>query len=218
MKGKIILIPVSNPVGGMQVVAVEDSEGTFYNVGVIQGIHKYNRKMWDVLIGKTRSLPYSKSELKQIVVEHKEIAVLGGGKDKLDIIHFPLHPDDWEVAIALIGHEIEFDRRVTPKVHGEVAKLSLPTPVHICQNCGKTAVEPEDKLWVCKACNSVFTDPTFRKNLLIQIMEEDKKDGLYKEETWPQIFAKCTRESKVGGTFGALTQYLVKNYHPPKRK
>ena len=153
MKGKLMLVPVTNPVEEMWVVY----EGKLY---------KYNGVGCDGSMGKFADLagyPHNieYSELKQIAVEYKEIARLGKGKDALDSMVLPLHPDDYGVAIGLIGHEIEFDRRMTPKVHGEVAKLSLPTPVRTMEDI------PEE------------LRKNYTKEILSEMMIEDDKLGLY---------------------------------------
>lgn len=98
MKGKIVLIPVVNPVEGMQVV-LSDS------VQTIVGVPARDK---DNVYLTIHDIPTSLSELKQIVISTKEWM-----EDPMDLNfdaeNLPLHPEDWKYALEHIGEEVDFE-------------------------------------------------------------------------------------------------------------
>jgi hypothetical protein len=123
MKGKIILTDITTPVEGMVVVWDRADEDHPYEVAYIHEIKKdgiYLSGMYDY------HHPFELQSLKQISVDYVSKIL-------------PLHPDDYEVAIALIGHELEFktEAMLIPDAEVpiiDVAKLILPTPVRTIED------------------------------------------------------------------------------------
>lgn len=122
MKGKIVLIPVVNPVEGMQVV-LSDS------VQTIVGVPARDK---DNVYLTIHDIPTSLSELKQIVISTKEWM-----EDPMDLNfdaeNLPLHPEDWKYALEHIGEEVGFEEylgidRLDIPNYPVLAKLIHPTP------------------------------------------------------------------------------------------
>jgi len=98
-KGKLVLVPIHSPKKGLKVVATDNSEGTYEDIGIIERVITVDHIMTSVKLLNGRILTYALSELKQIAVS--------GHLGKKGT--FPLHPDDYEKALPLIGQDVEFD-------------------------------------------------------------------------------------------------------------
>lgn len=129
MKGKIILQNISSPVeGGMKVVY----ENEIYTVKSTLFL-EYLR----VFLNSHHNFHFEVKDLKQIAVEHEEPPLeTDGGFVAVGNLRtiIPLHPDDYERAVGLIGQEVEFISEPTDwkewyenATGGYIAKLSLPT-------------------------------------------------------------------------------------------
>jgi hypothetical protein len=132
MTGKLILTSISTPIEGMKVVYETRNGWT-----VIDTIKKIDKsETWLSGGNEWVDLVFDVSELRQIAVEYDNMYVPSTNiKDRLQIL--PLHPDDYERAVGLIGQECNFDVfEITICRHGDgfhrvglqtFAKLSLPT-------------------------------------------------------------------------------------------
>jgi hypothetical protein len=139
MNGKIILQHITNPVEGMKVVY--GNEINPYRIGTYNGIvnvphEKYPNHPWNGLhqvidgeSGHPSLAPWELSELKQLAVEYEEEGPIHEWVDKVTL---PLHPEDYERAVGLIGQEVEFKTHEDADIFPDAkrwAKLSLSTPV-----------------------------------------------------------------------------------------
>lgn len=100
MKGIVKLIPITEPVEGMQVIYHPIHTPFIFEIEKVYDESK--RVMINHII---RDM----SELSQIVIEYDNYYT----KDRLTII--PLHLSDWKEALGKIGQEIEFDVRTVNK-------------------------------------------------------------------------------------------------------
>ncbi len=238
-RGKIILQDVINPVERMKVYWIND-DNVPKRIWTIDHIDKYGISLaW--VHDQYVQLP----ELKQLAVEYlEEIAINRHTLQKTykDSI-LPLHPDDYERAVRLIGQEVEFDiipssystvkENSSKVVHHDTskAKLSLSTPVNNSDWEGKfdqwwsagATGEPVNlystKQWIKK---NILPTPEERKKILAEMMENDQKFGLYdtSEETWDDI-KKAYKKQRNRGMLTdeelSLFEFL-EDYLPPKRK
>lgn len=121
MKDIIKLIPIDKPVEGMQVVAYGSIFKCTETERVIQPGY-----IW--LNGNGKEDWVNVKDCYQIVIEYQT----GFGKDSKEYyVHaetLPLHPEDWDKALPLIGKEVDWvhDGWDEPYKFVEVAKLILP--------------------------------------------------------------------------------------------
>lgn len=219
MKGVIKLIDIGYPVEGMTVAIDSKNHPNAKSkyTGEILRIHPDNGCL-------VNSSWYDISELKQLAVEYKEKNwdfLFERAKEIL-----PLYPDDYPVAIALIGHTMKFEIKdfslgketqeggmYIRAVHiGKVAKLSLPTPVRTIEDIPEELRKNYPEGWPIK--NKIST--LFLGNLIRQYDKEEislsrmaelinKKVSQYdtlseltnEEETWDDIEKKLKKS--LGG-------------------
>lgn len=133
MKGKIILKPIEKPVEGMQVVWTKDNSIVVLKCPGSQNDNPFGNKVhswfitdncgqaWEIFnsAGNIKIIP----ELKQIVIEYQQ---LSGNFNSVG--QLPLHPEDWDAALPLIGKEVEFETFEFYPRHKTLkgAKLILP--------------------------------------------------------------------------------------------
>lgn len=104
MKGIIKLAPIDNPVEGMKVI----------NGKWVNEIAELNEKKdWcSIRAGGTITQNKPIIELQQLVVEYIHTDEYGQGADWREVLTtktLPLHPDDWQKGLELIGKEVEFE-------------------------------------------------------------------------------------------------------------
>jgi len=126
MKGKLILIPLKEPKEGMKVVT-KNMIG--YSIGTIQEILD---PIGSINVGMSKGMyNYSLSELQQIAVEYTEESYDSNDTFPRRTLKYilPLHPDDYEKALPLIGKEVEFFNPMGSE-HAELVEFDdIPTPV-----------------------------------------------------------------------------------------
>ena len=154
MKGKIVLLLLKEPKEGMKVVY--DST----KVVELMAIRPQKEEFSDIVDeeGKMFYCPHIK--LQQIAVEYEDVITYGGYNQRVKAkTTLPLHPDDYEKALPLIGKEVEF--KIYPQ--GDVqdfAGLITPTPVMY------TEEEVEE---ICRKC---YTS-TFKAVAYLKVIEFD---------------------------------------------
>jgi len=130
MKGTIKLVPIENPKEGMKVIW-GDGQLNHLTIDEILKIGvEHNGFKNLVSLKRMFLLPFSISELQQLVVEYDNSPppaqfYASGIKPSKGVSILPLHPNDWEKGITLIGKEIEFE---TPYPF-EIAHLIINTPI-----------------------------------------------------------------------------------------
>jgi hypothetical protein len=110
MKGTLKLIPIDNPVEGMQAVMDYKNIYVHPEVYVIGKINRLKRKTAFLTGVDFTNLERDLSELKQIVVEYRQWGIDERWDNEACMKHktLPLHPSDWEWAIKHIEEEVEF--------------------------------------------------------------------------------------------------------------
>lgn len=169
-KGKLVLSPISSPKEGIQVVwknKIFTLQLNFDKLGNNRVVSKY---------GRIFMAPKDLSELKQIMIEYEKGEYIGGRHNETttSTIHLPLHPSDWQWALAHVGEEVEFNEEKVceqclddPSAHDckcnwsnykliSMAKLVLPS---------KEIVYSEEEL--LKLTNSLDNNSVFTKQWLI---------------------------------------------------
>jgi hypothetical protein len=116
MKGKLVLIPVTEPVEGMRVIA----ENYFYNERYAPGIITSIVDNDFISVAKDEkheSVDVPVNLCRQVIVEYWENNPPPIDRSR-SLQTLPLHPTDWEWSIQHIGEEVDFNK------------------IPICQNCG----------------------------------------------------------------------------------
>lgn len=132
MKGKIKLVPIGIPKEEMQVV--------------------WNNKVF-TFEEDFHCSPVRYSELDKIVVEYEDkwnrytklyMESIGDNpEDFKNIKIMPLHPEQWSWALAMIGHEVEFDE-YTPSISHESSKDSTTYAKIVTPTPGKDYIEEKN--------------------------------------------------------------------------
>lgn len=164
-----------------------------------------------------------------IAVEYKQWNA-EGDEFSIDakIVTLPLHPDDWEVAIAFIGHEMEFEQTLYPHVEAEeglwaadprkpIAKLLLPTPVRTIEDIPE---ELRKNYTPCPRCGKGFLtyseekDDVFCSNCPYpEYPVEETWDDIHKEYLSYRLHFEGDKEEIL-----LPWNWLKQHYYIPKRK
>ena len=201
MKGKIILVDVTHPV-----------EGNIYvNKGLLVD------KWWRI----------ERSQLKQIAVEYQSAGATDeSGRDIPKYAEFkilPLHPSQWNVGIALIGHEVEI--KLFTIEHPlwrsgkskdsimDVVEIVLPTPVRTINDIPE---ELRKNYTPCPRCGKGF------------LTYSEEKDDVFcsncpypeypVEESWHDISVRFMKSIGHSKHLDGFMTFLEQNYLPPNRK